>query len=68
MSEPSLPLSRCPFCGARGVLINDPLTLDGTIIDDPYCGVCGKNWPKDGVKPKPRKTRVRPFQAKGDHR
>lgn len=38
-------MSRCPFCGARGVKIADELSLNGVVFRFDYCGRCGKNWP-----------------------
>ena len=38
-------MSRCPFCGARGVKIADELSLNGVAFRFDYCGRCGKNWP-----------------------
>lgn len=38
-------MSRCPFCGARGVKLADELTLNGVAFRFDYCGRCGKNWP-----------------------
>lgn len=38
--------SRCPFCGARGVKCFAPLTVDTVQVDVPYCGHCGKNYPR----------------------
>jgi uncharacterized protein with PIN domain len=38
-------LSRCPFCGARGVKQYEPLVVDGLPRDVPYCGKCGRNYP-----------------------
>jgi hypothetical protein len=45
-------LSRCPHCGAVGVKIYDPITIDTQPVDAPYCGQCGKNWPEPKT-PKP---------------
>jgi hypothetical protein len=39
-------MSRCPFCGARGVKLRDELTLNGVGFRFDYCGRCGKNWPE----------------------
>ena len=39
-------MSRCPFCGARGVKLRDELTLNGMPFRFDYCGRCGKNWPE----------------------
>jgi len=38
-------LSRCPFCGARGVRMADRRIVDGVPLQFDYCGKCGKNWP-----------------------
>lgn len=45
------PLSRCPFCGARGVKLYEPLRFDGHDVDVPYCGKCGKNYPSESRRP-----------------
>lgn len=44
-----LPRSMCPHCGAKGVRMADSRYLDGVLFEFPYCGACGKNWPR----PKP---------------
>ena len=38
-------MSRCPFCGARGVKLADELSVNGVAFRFDYCGRCGKNWP-----------------------
>lgn len=43
MSEPS----KCPHCGARGVKIADEISRDGVSFRFDYCGVCGKNYPRN---------------------
>lgn len=53
-------LSRCPFCGALGVKLFEPLTMDGHQADVPYCGKCGKNYPADHRRDRPRDN-VAPF-------
>lgn len=42
---PQIELSRCPYCGARGVKQYAPIILDGVPVDRPYCGRCGRNYP-----------------------
>lgn len=41
----TVPLSRCPHCGARGVHQTDVQYLDGYQVRSDYCGRCGKNVP-----------------------
>lgn len=47
MTTARVELSRCPWCGARGVKQFDPIVLDGVPTDRPYCGKCGRNYPSD---------------------
>lgn len=38
-------MTRCANCGAKDdERIDSEVTLQGTIIADPYCGACGVNW------------------------
>lgn len=64
MSAKVRPMTRCPNCGARGVMINAPLEKDGFVIRDRYCGICGKNWPEP-IEPRETEA-VSPFPKKGE--
>lgn len=44
------PLSRCPSCGARGTRIVDVIDHDGYQMRFDYCGLCGRNFPKEPPK------------------
>ena len=43
-------MSRCPFCGARGVKLEDHVTLNELTWRADYCGRCGKTWPADAME------------------
>ena len=38
-------LELCPYCG-KGERISATAQIRDYQWEDPYCGVCGRNWPK----------------------
>jgi hypothetical protein len=40
-------MTRCPFCGSRGVKLSDERLVNDLPFRFDYCGHCGRNWPKD---------------------
>lgn len=51
------PLSRCPYCRARGLALRDTWALDAVLFEWLYCGGCGRTLPQADGSTAPRIVR-----------